>query len=396
MEPLKPRNEGELVEAVKDAIGTGSPLEIVGTATKRGLGRPMQTARTLDMSGFAGISLYEPEELVITLGAGTKRAEVEAALAARGQMLAFEPPDFSRLLGSVHAGTIGGMLAANLSGPRRIKAGAVRDHVLGIHGVSGRGEAFKAGGRVVKNVTGYDLPKLMAGCFGTLAALTSLSFKVLPAPESEETLCFERLDDEAAVRLMSLAMQSSAEVSGAAHIPCDLGGLLGFECAATLLRLEGVPPSIAVRRDTLVSLAGAIAPPAIIEGPASRKTWAALRDVHPLCDGNRAVWKISVPPSDGAAVMTKIKRSADARGYYDWAGGLVWLDVPLTDNAGERIIRSALRNGHATLIRAPDDIRAHADVFSPPEKALAALTERVKAAFDPKRVLNPGRMYRGV
>jgi glycolate oxidase FAD binding subunit len=395
---LRPRSEDELVEAVANAIESASPLELVGTGTKRGLGRPMQTARTLDVSAFSGISLYEPEELVITAGSGTKLADIEAALAAKGQMFAFEPPDLSRLLKSADAGTIGGMLAANLSGPRRIKAGAVRDHVLGIAGVSGRGEAFKAGGRVVKNVTGYDLSKLMAGSFGTLAALTSLTFKVAPRPESEETLCFPDLDDHAAVRLMSLAMQSAAEVSGAAHVPADLAQSLGFDHAATLIRLEGIAPSIEARRDLLVSLTKPVAAAKIMAAERSKDLWVAVRDVHPLCDreDDRAVWKASVPPSDGADTLERIQQSVAARGYYDWAGGLIWIDVPLTDDAGAKIVRAAVRDGHATLIRAPQSIRSHAEVFQPQEKALAALSQRVKGAFDPKGILNPGRMYRGV
>ena len=394
---LKPRSESELIEAVEDAIGAGAPFEVVGGGTKRALGRPMQTARTLDLSDFSGITLYEPEELVITAGAGTTLSKIEEALNAKGQMLAFEPPDLSQLLGSAHAGTIGGMLAANLSGPRRIRAGGVRDYILGIAGVSGRGEAFKAGGRVVKNVTGYDISKLMAGSFGTLAALTSLTFKVLPRPETEETLCFSGLDDRAAVRLMSLAMQSSAEVSATAHVPADLAGSLGFDHAATLIRLEGVPTSVTARRDMLASLTKTVAPCAILDADISHGVWIALRDVHPLCDGSgRGVWKISVPPMDGADTLARIKQSIDARGYYDWTGGLVWVDAPLSDNGGEKIIRSAVRAGHATLMRAPRDIRAHAEVFAPQEQALAALTQRVKTAFDPKGILNPGRMYQGV
>jgi FAD/FMN-containing dehydrogenase len=174
---LKPQTETDLIDAVQDALAARTPLELIGTGTKRRLGRPMQTAATLDLSGFSGISLYEPEELVITAGAGARLDEIRLLLAASGQEFAFEPPDLSRLLGSDHAGTLGGMLACHLSGPRRLKTGAARDHILGIAGVSGRGEAFKAGGRVVKNVTGYDLPKLMAGSFGTLAALTALTFK---------------------------------------------------------------------------------------------------------------------------------------------------------------------------------------------------------------------------
>ncbi len=213
---VKPGSEAELAQLVAQAE---APFEIIGTGTKRGLGRPVQAARTLDMSAFAEIAAYEPEELILEAGAGTRLAEIEALIAARGQQLAFEPPDLSRLLGSPHSGTLGGLMACNLAGPRRIKAGAARDHVLGIRGVSGRGEVFKAGARVVKNVTGYDLPKLLTGSYGTLAALTSITVKVLPRPETEETILVEGLDDTAAVSVMSLAMQSACEVSGAAHVP---------------------------------------------------------------------------------------------------------------------------------------------------------------------------------
>ncbi len=394
MEPaFKPASEAELVDAVQSAIATQTPLEIIGTGTKRNFGRPMQTARTLAMSGFSGIEVYEPEELVLTAGAGTPLAEIEAALSKRQQMLAFEPPNLSRLLEAAHGGTLGGTLACNLAGPRRIKVGAARDHILGFAGVSGRGEAFKAGGRVVKNVTGYDLAKLMAGSFGTLVALTSLTFKVLPRPEAEETLCFEGLDDHQAAALMSLAMQSSADVSGAAHVPKNLAGALGMEEAATFLRLEGFAPSIAVRRDNLRSLLQPSAKATILRAATSARVWGDIRDVHPLCDGvSRAVWRISVPPSDGAPTLERIKQSLDVRGYYDWAGGLLWLDAPLNGDAGAKTIRSALRSGHATLIRAPNDIRAHVDVFQPQEPSLAALSKRVKASFDPYGLFNPRRM----
>ncbi|MFL5260381.1 MAG: glycolate oxidase subunit GlcE [Hyphomicrobiales bacterium] len=394
---LRPRDEAELVAAIEGAIGAGVPLEVVGSGTKHALGRPMQTGATLDLSAFTGISLYESDELVITAGAATPLSDIQEAVASRNQMLAFEPPDFSRLLGSRHAGTIGGVLAAALSGPRRLKAGAVRDHVLGTSCVSGRGEAFKAGGRVVKNVTGYDLPKLMAGSFGTLAALTSVTFKVMPRPESEETLSFAGLDDAAAIRLMSAAMQSSAEVSAAAHLPADVAPSFGLSTAATLLRLEGLKPSIDHRRDILVKLLKDRGAPDVLDAPLSREMWAGIRDVQPFAQSRRAVWRISVPPTDGAATLERIRRrGVDVSGYYDWAGGLIWADVPATDDACEMAIRSAFGSGHATLIRAPEHVRSHAGVFQPQERALSELTKRVKAAFDPEGVLNLGRMYRGV
>jgi len=388
---LRPETETDLVDVVQNALAEKTPLELTGTGTKKALGRPMQTAATLDLSGFDTVSLYEPEELVITAGAGARLAEIRHLVSAKGQEFAFEPPDLSRLLGSEHAGTLGGMLACNLSGPRRLKAGAARDHILGVAGVSGRGEAFKAGGRVVKNVTGYDVPKLMAGSFGTLAALTTITFKVLPRAESEETLVLEGLTDDEAVAAMSLAMQSSCEVSGAAHLPSGLAG----GTAKTLLRLEGVPPSIAYRRDKLIGILGKAHH--VIGPEDSRAQWIAIRDVHPLADGqDRSVWRLSVPPAEGARVTAALALELDARWFYDWAGGLIWIDVPAGADAAASAIRTGLREGHATLIRGSEAVRAAVPVLQPQGPALAALARRVKAAFDPMGIFNPGRMQEGV
>ncbi|MFZ5675451.1 MAG: FAD-binding protein [Pseudomonadota bacterium] len=385
---LKPNSEVELVDMVQDALARRTPLDLVGTATKRSLGRPMQTAATLDLSGFSEVALYEPEELVITAGAGARLDDVRNLLDDKGQEFAFEPPDLSRLLGAPHAGTLGGMLACNLAGPRRLKAGAARDHILGVAGVSGRGEAFKAGGRVVKNVTGYDLPKLMASSYGTLAALTTVTFKALPKAESEETLVLEGLADEDAVTAMSLAMQSSCEVSGAAHLPAALAD----GTSKTFLRLEGVPPSIAYRRDKLAKLLSAPASH-LLATEASRAQWIALRDVHPLAaPGGRCVWRLSVPPVEGARVVATLKQRIEMSWFYDWGGGLVWLAVPPDKDASAAAIRAALPSGHATLIRADDSLRGRIAVFQPQAPALAALARRVKASFDPVGIFNPGRM----
>jgi glycolate oxidase FAD binding subunit len=390
---LRPETETDLVVMVQEALAEKTPLELVGTGTKRGLGRPMQTAATLDLSGFAAISLYEPEELVITAGAGARLAEINELISTNGQEFAFEPPDLSRLLGSDHAGTLGGMLACNLSGPRRLKAGAARDHILGVAGVSGRGEAFKAGGRVVKNVTGYDLSKLMAGSFGTLAALTAVTFKVLPRAESEETVVIEGLSDAEAVAAMSLAMQSSCEVSGAAHLPRALAG----RTARTLLRLEGVPPSIAYRRDKLIGTLGDKAAIELLESADSRVQWTAIRDVHPLADQpERSVWRLSVPPAEGWRATADLAEKLDARWFYDWAGGLIWIDVPSGADAASAAIRAAVREGHATLMRGSETVRAAVPVLQPQAPALAALVRRVKTAFDPMGIFNPGRMQEGV
>ena len=379
---VKPGSEAELAQLVEEAP---SPFEIIGTGTKRGLGRPVQAARTLDMSAFAEIAAYEPEELILEAGAGTRLAAIEALIAARGQQLAFEPPDLSRLLGSPHSGTLGGLMACNLAGPRRIKAGAARDHVLGIRGVSGRGEVFKAGARVVKNVTGYDLPKLMTGSYGTLAALTAITLKVLPRPETEGTILVEGLGDVAAVSVMSLAMQSACEVSGAAHVPGE----------GTYLRLEGIAASVAARRDALARLLAR--PVQILAAKASGAVWQRIRDVLTLADSQeRHVWRLSITPSESPDLLSRLRERLDLRYLLDWAGGLVWLDVPPTEDAAAAVIRGAMRSGHATLIRAPEGVRAAVDVFHPQAPALAALSARVKESFDPRHLFNPGRMTRGL
>lgn len=379
---LRPQTEAELADIVASA---DTPFEIVGTGTKRTLGRPVQTARTLDLSELSELAIYEPEELILETGAGARLSEIEQLIDARGQQLAFEPPDLSRLLGSAHSGTIGGLIACNLSGPRRIKAGAARDHVLGIRGVSGRGEIFKAGARVVKNVTGYDVPKLMTGSYGTLAALTSIILKVLPKPETEETIVLAGLDDDQAVAAISLAMQSTCEVSAAAHVPGE----------ATYLRLEGIAPSVAYRRDALAKRLER--PVQILAAKSSQAKWQAIRDGEPLADQqDRIVWRLSVTPTDAPALVASLRSQINLRYYLDWAGGLIWLDVPPSDDGSALLIRGALSSGHATLIRAPDHVRATIEVFQPQAAALAALSARVKASFDPDHIFNPGRMYRGV
>jgi glycolate oxidase FAD binding subunit len=386
---LCPRTAEELAQAVAWAVGEKAPVEVLGTGTKRGIGRVMQTAATLDVSALSGISLYEPDELVMTAGAGTRLGEIEAVLAAQSQQFAFEPPDLSRLLGSEHSGTLGGMIAGNFAGPRRIKAGSVRDHLLGFTAVSGRGEEFKSGSRVM---TGYDLSKLMAGSWGTLAVLAQATFKVLPAPETEATVMLAGLADEAAARAMSTAMQSAADVSGAAHLPANVAA----DGPVTLLRLEGVGPSVEFRAERLHEILSEFGQTERLDEAASRALWVGVRDVHYLADGqDRLVWRLSVPPVEGPRVLGTVREACGARGFYDWAGGLIWLDVPATADGSAAAIRAAIApaSGHATLIRAPEPLRASIEVFQPQPPALAALTQRVKEAFDPLGLLNPGRMY---
>jgi glycolate oxidase FAD binding subunit len=399
---LRPQTPDDLAGAVAWAFGKKAPVEIVGTGTKRGIGRAMQTSVTLDLSALCGVLLYEPDELVMTAGAGTLLRDIEALLTENGQQFAFEPPDLSSLLGTAHAGTVGGMVAANFAGPRRIKSGAVRDHLLGFTAVSGLGEKFKSGSRVMKNVTGYDLSKLMAGSWGTLAVLAQATFKVLPAPETETTIMLVGLAEDTAAHAMSAALQSAADVSGAAHLPADIAAasrsrlVRAAEGPVTFLRLEGVGPSVEFRCQRLSETLSPFGQTERLDETKSRALWIAVRDVHYLADGkDRLVWRISVPPMEGPRVLRTIREACNARGFYDWAGGLIWLDVPPTADGSAAAIRAAIApaTGHATLIRAPASLRASVEVFQPQPPALAALTRRVKEAFDPIGILNPGRMY---
>ena len=398
---LKPRDAKEVEDAVAWALGNDKALELVGQGSKRALGRPSQTDITLDLSGLTGVTLYEPAELVLSAKAGTPLAEIEALLAKNNQQLDFEPMDYGPLLGGkAGQGTIGGAIAANLSGPRRIKAGAARDHFLGVTAVTGRGETIKSGGRVVKNVTGYDMCKVLAGSWGTLAAMTDVTLKVLPRPETEATVVVEGLDDERACAAMAAAMGSSCDVSGAAHLPDHVAsyfdGLPRPE-AATTLRLEGVAPSVAHRKAALAALMQPFGPVALLDDKDSKALWKSVREVRPFAGAQeRPLWRISTAPGKGHAVVAAITPAAQI--FYDWAGGLIWVAMPFTDEPDAGSIRRAVAalGGHATLIRAAASVRASVEVFEPQGVGLAALSKRVKAGFDPKGVLNPGRMWAGV
>ncbi len=417
---FKPENADQVVEAVAWAAAEARPLGVAGRGTKRGLGRPVQAAHGIDLSGLTGITLYEPEALVLSARAGTPRAEIEAVLVEQRQQLAFEPGDLGPLLGAgAGQGSIGGMLACNLAGPRRIKAGAARDHFLGTSAVSGRGEAFKCGGRVVKNVTGYDLCKLLAGSYGTLAILTDVTVKVMPAPEKTRTVLLLGLDDAGARAAMTRALQSSHEVSGAAHLPAPVAARSAVSYVAraggaqaggaiTALRVEGPGPSVDYRCTALREDLADLADSEELHSMNSAALWRELRDVAPFVGRpERPVWRVSVAPQDGARLVAAVARELDAEYFYDWGGGLIWLaPAPPGEDAGADAgaarIRAALGaapgsgGGHATLFRAPAELRAAVPVFQPQDPAKAALTTRVKDGFDPKRVLNPGRMYAGV
>jgi len=404
---LKPRDAKEVEDAIQWALGGGKTLEVVGRGSKRAIGRAAQWDLTLDLSALAGVTLYEPEELVLSAKAGTPLAEIEALVAASKQQLAFEPMDYAAVLGgAADTASIGGVLAANLSGPRRIKAGAARDHFLGLNAVSGRGETFKSGGRVVKNVTGYDLCKLLAGSWGTLAAMTDVTVKTLPRAETQASVLVFGCDDGTAGKVMASATNSFADVSAAAHLPAAVAARVGETKAAgravTAFRLEGVAPSVAERKTVLEKLLAPFGALGALDETSSRALWRDVRDATPFAAagpwGTRDLWRLSTAPSEGAAVGRALAEAADAELLYDWAGGLLWAALPAASDANAPLIRAkvAAAGGHATLIRAPVAVRAAVDVFPPEPPALAALTARVRQGFDPQGVLNAGRMWAGV
>lgn len=398
-DPLKVSDANDVAEVIAWAIANEKRLELAGHGSKRDMGRAAQTDATLDLSGLSGISLYEPEELVLSARAATPMAEIEQALEAKNQELAFEPMDYGPLLNRVAGeGTIGGAIAAGLSGPRRIKAGAARDFMLGISAVSGRGEIFKAGGRVVKNVTGYDLPRLLAGSWGTLAAMTDITLKVLPRAEDCATVLVFALSDVRANEAMAMAMGSSCEVSAAAHLPQwpadNIDELRMPGRAVTALRLEGITQSVAYRKQKLEELLAPFGELGALDDQTSRAFWKSVRDVRPFADRTRrAVWRISTTPSLAPGIAAGINANIGAFYFYDWAGGLIWVEMP-GENPQEGAVRTALAGrGHATLIRASAAARGSAAVFEPLDPVRAALSKRLKEGFDPKGILNPGRMY---
>ncbi len=364
---LRAETEAELADAVRGANG---PLRIVGGGT-RTIGRA-GPAVVLETSGLAGVTLYEPGALTLVARAGTSLAEIEALLAAESQRLPFEVPNMRGLTGGTGASTIGGVVASNASGPRRVQVGACRDSLIGVRYVDGTGSVVKNGGRVMKNVTGYDLVKLMAGSHGTLGVLTEVSFKVLPMPETAATLILTGLDDARAIAALSAALASPFDVSGAAHWPGS----------GTFLRIEGFAASVAYRTRQLAGLLAEFGPASVEDDATTR--WADIRDVTPFHGRQGDVWRVSVKPSE--APMIAARAGADAVAY-DWGGGLIWMLLPPGTDLRARL---APFTGHATRVRATsaDGIAA----FQPEAPALADLARGLRAKFDPRGILNPGLM----
>lgn len=395
---LIPHNETDAVYVVRNAAAQGTRLALCGGNTRSGFGNPVSSDEVLSARGLSGIVDYEPAEMVMTAKAGTPVAEIEAVLAANRQMMAFEPMDHRGIMGTTGEPTIGGVFAANVSGPRRFVAGAARDSLLGIRFINGKGEAIRAGGRVMKNVTGLDLVKLLAGSHGTLGFLTEVTFRVLPVPQAVETIVISGLDDAAAAKAMAAAIALPVEVSGAAHLPQTvryrfIGGALP-EGEATVLRLEGLSASVSVRAEKLAAVMEAFGPIARLGMEESQKLWHEIRDVHPYAGGTqKPLWHVSVAPSAGHQLVAALRLEAGVDAFYDWQGGLIWMRMEADPEAEllRRYIR-ALGGGHATLMRASDAVRAEIPAFEPLPDAVAALSVRVKQKLDPAGIFSAGKM----
>lgn len=397
MSDLTPGNEAELVSAVQQALSEATPLLVQGNGSRSGLGRTVQSAKTLSTSKLSGITLLEPAEMVFSAKAGTPVSVVEAALAEHGQAMTFEPMDHRQLYGTDQEPTIGAVAAGNISGPRRIMAGAARDSLIGVRFVNGKGELIKNGGRVMKNVTGLDLVKLLSGSWGTLGVLSEVTFKVLPKPLHSATLQYSGLADDRAIAALCEAMKSQFEASGTAHLPSGLHG----ETAKTLIRLEGFDSQLRYRLDQMAKHLSEFGKADEIAESDSETLWRDIRDCGPLAEpSDHVVWKISVAPTKGAEFMTRFASKHDTRYYFDWSGGLIWLAINPEHyaDAGAAALRELLAKigGHATLMRGPAELRSRVEVFQPQPAPVMKITSEIKNTFDPKNIFNPGFMYSGI
>jgi len=401
-EVISPTTPEQLREAVSWALGSKNPLEIIGSGSKKTYGHSVAADHVLNLSKLTGVMFYEPEELVLSVRAGTSLAEIDALLRDKNQQFHFEPGNFPGLLAdgvSDHAGTIGGLIASNLSGPRRIKVGAARDHLLGFEAISGRAEDFKSGGRVMKNVTGFDLSKLMAGSFGTLGVMHTITMKVMPRDEKTRTVLIACDDIESAGRAMTRAMGSENEVSAAAWIAREQVGMLGVDIAIGIgagivaLRVEGPAPSVAWRCEALCKLLADIGTSEELHSTNSHAFWRSVADVAPFAGGTGILWRVSAAPASGGAIAAKLAAKTGGKVMMDWAGAQIWLQLAGGDAIADKVRDIAVSyDARAVLVRAPEDIRDQVSVFHTEGEALARINARIRENFDPEGILNPGRI----
>ncbi|WP_018633208.1 FAD-binding protein [Neomegalonema perideroedes] len=388
MTPVYREAEAALAARIAEAAASNRKFEIRGGGAHRIWGRSVE-GEPLETAALSGISLYEPGEMTLVAGAGTPLREVEAALAARGQRLGFEPPDWRALLGTQGEPTLGGIFICGIAGPRRLRAGSARDHALGLRFVDGQGRVHRAGGRVMKNVTGLDMTRLLCGSHGTLGLVTEVALKTAPIPEAMAGLVLRGLSDAAAEAAMAAALGSPYEVSGAAHLP---------QSRETHLRIEGFAKLLPERAADLVRLLKPHGAAEILSCAEAGAVWREIAEVRPFVGKPGAVWRISLKPAHGP-ILAEEARALGGEVFYDWGGGLLWALIPEgefeDDEAGASVLRGALARlggGHATLLRGSEALRRRVPPFQPLAPGLEALTQRLRRAFDPQGIFNPGRM----
>ncbi len=400
---LRPAAEWELQSMVAKLASHNQPVEVVGTGALRNAGRAVVSDVVITTASLRGLTLYEPTELVMSARAGTSLVDIENELASRGQMLPFEPVDLAPAIGSAGGAiSIGGVFATNTSGARRIAGGSARDHLLGVRAVNGRAELFKSGGRVMKNVTGLDVARGLTGSWGTLAILTEVTFKVVPQPAATATLVYFGLPDDLAIEALTTALGTPFEVSGAVHLPNRVAArlkqikLADAGAALTLVRLENFPAAVAARQIKLQAALKIYGKAMVLGSDDSREIWRDLRSLSVMpYTTETSLWRISCPPTKGPDIVATIQKSMAADAFYDWSGGLIWLEVPAAADAGAADVRRAVavRGGYATLVRASPQVRQSVEVFEPMKPEIERLTRGIKTAFDPAGILNRGRMY---
>ncbi len=384
----KPRSEQEIADYINNAYVHVKPVEIIGGGTRSGLGHQVIARSKVSLENHAGIKLYEPEALTLVAKAGTPLKQLQETLMENGQRLPFEPMSHQAIFGTTGNSTIGGVVACNISGPRRIQAGACRDSLIGVRFVNGKGEIIKNGGRVMKNVTGLDLVKLMCGSHGTLGVITEVAFKVLPIAEREATLSISGLSVEKAIWVLSRALSTPFDITGAAHLPDYNGNSL------TIMRVEGFSNQVDYRLSGLRKVIAANFDSEIIEGQEHANLWRLVRDVEPFKENTYPVWRVSTMPSQAPIIYNAIRETFDAKFVFDWAGGLIWIRVDDICTARASEIRNVISScgGHATLVRAGDELRRKTPAFHPQIKRIADLSRSIRNKFDPAGILNPGRL----
>ncbi len=400
---FKPSTREEIVEIVKNCFKKNIPLEINGLKSKNKIGRNFQSEKTLDLSNYSGVIEYKPEELYIKVKAGTPIKEIVEQLDKNNQQLAFEPNDFGYLFnGESNSGSIGGVVSCNFAGSRRFKVGSVRDHVLGFQGLNGKGETIKSGGTVVKNVTGYDLCKLLSGSFGTLSILTELSIKVLPKPETSKTLVIKNPHLKKALGYLGQSLSSSTDPSGGVFYPDYFGknfilNDLTHEGGLTAIRIEGPINSVDQRIDRLSKELKLLSQEiSILDTEQSNIFWNRTKNLEVFKNLKSNLLRIVVPISETLQVIQKLK-SNDVNYFIDWGGSLVWMAFNEINskilNETKQIVKK--HHGYYTIIKIEEDLKASADVFTI-DPIKYKISEKIKRSFDPKRIFNPGKMYTGI